>query len=162
MNSENLLAGRWVVFSAGPREHSTDALAQWANLARAHIEWDMTTTRLDDGAMVYTVIPRLTCIKCHPLMDRDGATLILSCSDPNEIERVAAKTVGEWRASCGNGYLLVGFAPYVSVKGGISVTICYKLNGILMQDCWGAGRSLKEAKAMAAMKLLSSGHCVGS
>ncbi|CUA78422.1 hypothetical protein RSOLAG22IIIB_13128 [Rhizoctonia solani] len=153
------ISGKWAIWRQSSGQSSTDALANWAARTRAEVAWEATTIRLVDNSVVHTVIPRLTCIKCHPLANTYGETLILSCSDQSQIEVSLEKAVEEWNTSNRNNCKLLGYFPHINGSE-VSIMVCYRLEKVLIQDCWGSGGSLREAKATAAMKLLSSGHCM--
>ncbi|EUC57163.1 dsrm domain protein, putative, partial [Rhizoctonia solani AG-3 Rhs1AP] len=155
-------SGRWTVWRSQPGQGSTDALANWAAKARAKVEWETTLIRQTDNTHLHVVVPKLTCVKCHPYTDAYGA-VTYPCSDSSQARLLCEKVVADWRNQYYGYYELIDHLPRIGGYGApysLSILICYQLKQTLIQDCVGEGPNLKAAKSMAAQKLLASGHCM--
>ncbi|GAB1522960.1 dsrm domain protein [Rhizoctonia solani] len=152
-------SGRWVVWRPRqPQQWPTDALANWAVDACAEVDWVCAQRRNSDNTVVHTVVPVLTCVKVHPLVDGRGGVLEFPYGDFDRVERA----VRDWEYRHQHDRRLL---EYWSRVGGypqpyVSVMICYKLVRCRIDECLGTGPSLKAAKATAAERLLRSGHCM--
>ncbi|CAE7148100.1 unnamed protein product [Rhizoctonia solani] len=154
---------RWDVWRPHPGQGPADALANWASKTRAVVEWAPTVTRRPDNTVVHIVTPKLTCTKCHPLMDNRGATLSYPYSDPSRAALLTESVIDDWRRKYHGHYELIAYSYSVGGYGlsaVFSIIVYYKLKQVLIQDCEGQGSSLKEAKSMASRRLLESGHCM--
>ncbi|CUA68425.1 hypothetical protein RSOLAG22IIIB_03461 [Rhizoctonia solani] len=161
--SPSCSGGRWVVWRPQPGQGSTDALANWVAKARAKVEWETTLSRQADNTAVHVVVPKLTCVKCHPIADAHGATISYPCSDQSQARLLCERLMEDWRNRYYGYYQLIDYSPRIGGYGTsctLSVMICYRIERYLIQDCAGQGSSLKAAKSMAAQKLLASGHCM--
>ncbi|CAE6440543.1 unnamed protein product [Rhizoctonia solani] len=154
---------RWDTWRSRPNQVPTDALANWISKTKAEVDWVPTLTRLPNNIAVHTVTPIMTCVKCHPLMDDRGITLSYPYSDPSQARVLVERVIEDWRSRY-HGYCeLIDYSFHTGGYGSscvLSVMVCYKLKKHLIQDCQGQGPSLKEAKSIAARKLLESGHCM--
>ncbi|CAE6462196.1 unnamed protein product [Rhizoctonia solani] len=152
-------SGRWDMWRS--RQHQQlplDALGNWAGQTRAEVDWVETQYRNPDNTVVHTVVPVLTCVKAHPLMDEHGYVLKFPYGDFSQVERALA----DWRYRHEQDHQLLDYSSHVGghPKPYISVMICYKLIRCRINDCFGVGPSLRAAKAEAAARLLRSGHCM--
>ncbi|CAE6479935.1 unnamed protein product [Rhizoctonia solani] len=145
--SRSWLDARWVMWRPHPGQGSSDALANWAAKTRATVEWETTLIRQPDNTAIHVVVPKLTCVKCHPLTDAHGATISYPCSDQSQARLLCDRMIEDWRSGYDSAYT-------------VSVMICYRLTRYAIQDCAGQGPNLKAAKSMAAQRILESGHCM--
>ncbi|KAH7341618.1 hypothetical protein B0J17DRAFT_714780 [Rhizoctonia solani] len=154
------MPGQWVVWRSRQfQQRPADALANWAAQARTEFDWIQTEQRKSDNTVVHTVIPTLTCVKCHALSDSRGGVLSFPYGDTGQV----TKAIDDWEYRHQQRYELIEYT--LNIWGSpqsynVSVMILYKLTKCPIDDCMGVGISLKAAKADAAEKLLRSGHCM--
>lgn len=155
--------GRWEVYRPRSGQHPTDALENWMAKTGAQVDWASTSRRTTSNKVVHTVVPYLSCTKCHPLLDHHGRTLALPYTDPRQVDSMIAECVRKW-AAVNTNYGLTGYWPCFGRDGMgqhvVSIMICYNINYLPIQDCLGEGPDVKTAKAIAAQRLLDSGHCM--
>ncbi|CAE6478093.1 unnamed protein product [Rhizoctonia solani] len=155
-------SGRWTVWRSQPGQGSTDALANWAAKACAKVEWETTLIHQTDNTSLHVVVPKLTCVKCHPFTDAYGATISYPCNDSSQARLLCERVMEDWRNRYHGCYELIDYSPRIGGYGAysFSIIICYQLKQTLIQGCAGEGPNLKAAKSVAAQKLLASGHCM--
>ncbi|CAE6461316.1 unnamed protein product [Rhizoctonia solani] len=156
--------GHWDTWKLEPMQHSTDALANWEAKVKAKVDWIESSDRRSNNEIKHTVIPYLTCAKCHALPDprHDAYPLTFDFVNQNHMSIMSEQVTRQW-VDRHPAYELVGYWPRVGWDAGrqiVSILVCYRLNYLPITDCFGEGRSLKAAKAQAAEKLLKSGHCM--
>lgn len=155
--------GRWEVWRPRSDQHATDALANWtAKASGADVSWDESSKRLSDNRVVHTVVPIMSCVKCHPLLDSAGRTVTFTCADPSQAGPISAQQVRSWEAKNLN-YQRIQYWPNLAWDGRqykVSIMICYRLDYLPIQDCVGVGPDVRAARADAARRLLRSGHCM--
>ncbi|KDN48806.1 hypothetical protein RSAG8_02793, partial [Rhizoctonia solani AG-8 WAC10335] len=95
--SRSCFDARWVIWRPQPGQGTSDALANWAAKARAKVEWETTLIRQADNTVIHAVVPKLTCVKCHPLTDAHGATVSYPCSDQSQARLLCERVIEDWR-----------------------------------------------------------------
>ncbi|KAJ1307701.1 hypothetical protein OPQ81_001790 [Rhizoctonia solani] len=161
--SRSCFKGRWVPWHSQPEKVPTDALANWAAKARAEVEWETALIHQADNTAIHFATPKLTCVKCHPLMDAYGATISYEFTDRSQVKLVCERLIEDWERRYRGYYRLIDYEPRIGGYGPsytLSIMICYRMEQCLIPDCVGQGSRLREAKSVAAQKLLESGHCM--
>ncbi|CAE6460832.1 unnamed protein product [Rhizoctonia solani] len=130
--------GRWDTWKLEPTQHSTDALANWEAKVKAKVDWIESSDRRSNNEIKHTVIPYLTCAKCHALPDprHDAYPLTFDFVNENHMSIMSEQVTRQW-VDRHPAYELVGYWPRVGLDAAGRQIV-----SILSMRCGRATRSI--------------------